>query len=438
MNSLEHSAKKTGTRCQICTGCGRCADVQPGRQAVAEDGGEGSGGCAGGRLMRVLTADRLGGEKIPLQSAGGERLVTADIGTTTIALQLYAPDGTVAAEYVCVNPQVKYGADVLSRIQAAENAESRAQMRRLVTGELQAALDGFARSLEAGERMRMVLAGNTTMIYLLLGHDPAELGRAPFHASRLEAVQTEIAGVLCSVFPGQSAFVGGDITAGIYACGMHERKEPTLLIDLGTNGEMALGSRERVIACATAAGPAFEGGVNRGVWGADMVSILAALLERGVMDETGLLADAYFDRGIRIHDVLVTQESIRAVQLAKAAVVSGIRILAREYGLGENGLDRIGKVVLAGGFGYYLRPEDAAAVGLLPAELAGKAAAGGNTALLGCLRAGRELLGTGEAGAVFENMRAGGPWNLRVINLAGHPDFEKWYIDEMNFPEAEK
>lgn len=406
--------KTAGMRCNICTGCGRCA------------------GMAGQiKELHVLREDLLHGSK-PLTAADGERLVTADIGTTTIALRLYGCDGTVSAEYYRMNPQIKYGADVLSRIQAAERAEQREDMRRMALEEIEAALRSFERCLEPGEHMRMVLAGNTAMIYLLMGYDAGELGRTPFRASRLGAVQTGIGGVPCSIFPGQSAFVGGDITAGIYACGMHESEELTLLVDLGTNGEMVLGNRAGMLACATAAGPAFEGGVNRGVWGADMAGILARLLREGIVDGTGLLADSFFDGGVRIHDVCVTQASIRAVQLAKAAIAAGVRILAREYGLEE--FSGIGRVVLAGGFGYHLRPEDAAAIGLLPPELAAKAVAGGNTALSGCLRAGRALLETEiESEALFAGMSAGGPWNLRTLNLAEHPDFEKWYIEAMDF-----
>jgi uncharacterized 2Fe-2S/4Fe-4S cluster protein (DUF4445 family) len=310
----------------------------------------------------------------PIESARGERLVTADIGTTTIALQLYGSDGKVAADFACVNPQVRFGADVLSRIQAAQDSAAAEAMRREVTEKLEEALGGFQEHLQPGETMHMVLAANTTMVYLLLGYDPAELGRAPFHASRLETVETVIGGVTCDIFPGLSAFVGGDIAAGMYACGMGERQELTLLIDLGTNGEMVLGNSTRRIACAASAGPAFEGGVNRGVWGADMVHLLARLRREGIMDETGLLADEYFDEGVRIGDVCVTQESIRAIQLAKGAIGAGIQILMQEYGIAEE-WDRIDRVILAGGFGYYLHPEDAAVIGLLPQELVNRTAA---------------------------------------------------------------
>lgn len=404
-----------GTRCQVCTGCGRCI----------------------GKDLRVVMTSEMAAKaagtskavKKPLHSSCGERLVTADIGTTTIALQLYDENGHVTTDYACVNPQVRFGTDVISRIRAAQQPENREQMRSEVRAKLVEALECFHSYLGSEETMRMVLAGNTTMIYLLMGFDSEELGSAPFTATHLEGLEIEIetryGTVPCTIFPGLSAFVGGDIVSGMYACGMHEQEEITLLVDLGTNGEMVLGNRHRRIACATAAGPAFEGGVNRGVWGADMVHLLARLRQEDIVDETGLLEDAYFDEGVLIGDVRVTQEAIRAIQLAKGAIRAGIDILMKEYGLKDG--ERIARVVLAGGFGYYLNPEDAARIGLLPDTLARKAIAGGNTALAGALRLGRELLARKVSGADFADI--GG---TEIINLAKHPDFEKLYLEHMN------
>lgn len=442
---------RIGTRCEICIGCGRC---------LADEATQ--------KKMHVLMteSEKTATPFVYTEETRGMRLVTADIGTTTIAMQLYAVDGRVAAQYSCVNPQVRYGADVLSRIQAVRKADSSTaseadggtasgaaqspyknaaeSMRNMVVGKLEEGLEKFKETLCAEETLFMVLAGNTTMIYLLMGFDPDELGHAPFSASHLEAQEMEIAGVKTLVFPGLSAFVGGDIMAGIYACGLKERSEVTLLIDLGTNGEMVLGNRERQIACATAAGPAFEGGVNRGIWGADMIHLLAGLRRENLMDETGLLADPYFDNGILIGDVHVTQESIRAVQLAKGAIGAGIRILMKEYGLAHGHMERdsdgektedftgIGKVILAGGFGYYLQPADAAYIGLLPEGLADKTVSGGNTALAGALRLGRIILEEGgwNAGRMKALLR---PEETQVLNLAEHPDFERLYLEHMEF-----
>lgn len=424
-----------GLRCRVCMGCGLCPGVTGDRPVAAE-------GSGGPEVLQVLTDSPFAGKSRRV-SEGNERLVTADLGTTTVAMLLYGPGGTVADRYVALNPQTDYGADVISRIRAAEDAGQAGDMRRKILEVLKQGLERFRKRLAPGESLRLVLAANTTMTYLLMGWDTSELGRAPFCASRLSGAEADIAGVPCFVFPGISAFVGGDIVAGMYACGMGDRDGITLLIDLGTNGEIVLGDRTKRIACATAAGPAFEGGVNRGVWGADMVSRLAALRRTGLLDETGLLADAYFESGVRVGNVRVTQSAVRAVQLAKGAIAAGIEVLLERYGIKAEQVD---KVVLAGGFGYYLRPEDAAEIGLLGQKLAGKAMAGGNTALSGALRAGGKLLtaqvdgmhaaeegdegsiGTEEVNEELQKLISG----TEVLNLAGEPDFEKRYIEAIN------
>lgn len=401
-----------GLRCHVCMGCGRCPGVTP-------------AGSAAGQL-HVLTESWGGKDPVPMPPGGG-RLAVADIGTTTVAMLLYGTDGVVEDRYVSVNPQVKYGADVISRIRAAENGECAAEMSRMVRGELEKGLVRFRGRLSKDEGLRLVVAANTTMIYLLMGWDAAELGRAPFRASRLGISETEIAGGSCYLLPGMSAFVGGDITAGIYACGMAEADEISLLIDLGTNGELALGNRERRLACATAAGPAFEGGVNRGIWGSDMISLLATLRRKGLLDGTGLLAEEYFETGVRIGNICVTQEAVRCVQMAKAAIAAGIGILLDQYGIG---MEQVGSVVLAGGFGYYLNPADAAEIGLLPAELAKRTVAGGNTALAGALRAGRILLqpqGEESLRRCLENIISG----TRCLNLGEETEFGERYLCAM-------
>lgn len=397
---------KKGLRCQVCTGCGRCR----------EDGLKGISFV----LQNALTEEHLSGlcGHVP-----GKRLVTVDIGTTTVAMQLHGRDGSVEDYLAEVNPQVSYGADVLSRIQAAARAESAQDMQRQVLEVLQQGFEQFKKVLSEGESLFAVIAANTTMTYLLLGYDTGELGQAPFCATYLEAVSKEIGGVDCLICPGLSAFVGGDIVAGLFACDMFTSKELTLLIDLGTNGEMVLGNCDRMIACATAAGPAFEGGVNRGVWGADMVRILAALRQEGIVDETGLLCDTYFESGIRAGDVLVTQESIRAIQLAKGAISAGIRILVQEYGIT---MEDIHRVVLAGGFGYFLDVDAAATIRLLPDSLKAKTISGGNTALAGALKIGSGYLQQG-----MNCLNRLDRNRIEVLNLAQVPSFEEWYLEGM-------
>lgn len=406
---------RKGVRCRICTGCGLCPGIAPGQP--------GTGGKEGG-TMQVLT-DSAFTQNLAAAFKGKVRLVTADLGTTTVAMLLYGTDGTAEDRHLAVNPQTVYGADVISRIRAGEDRDKAEDMRRMILQVLERGLERFRKRLSGQESLQMVLTANTVMTYLLMGWDTSELGRAPFRASRLDGGEIKIGGVPCFVFPGVSAFVGGDITAGMYACGMGEREEIMLLIDLGTNGEIVLGNRARRIACAAAAGPAFEGGANRGVWGADMISRIAALRREGLLDETGLLAESCFESGVRVGNVSVTQEAVRAVQLAKGAIAAGIETLLERYGITAEQVDR---VVLAGGFGYYLNPEDAALIGLLRPELARKAEAGGNTALSGALKAGVKLIcGAAASTEELQKLIRG----TEALNLAEEADFAERYVRAM-------
>lgn len=421
-----------GVRCQICTGCGLCPGVIP---RVDEGGLKILSGEESGLLSEGYEEYGASGEE-----QSGYRLIAADIGTTTIAMELYHKDGRTADRYVTVNPQVKFGRDVLSRISASKEEEKKRELQEGVRSALAQGVKRFLKCLEEGEKPFLVIAANTTMSYLLMGWDCEELGRAPFLAKHLTGAEFELhlerfavkareteelreGWVSCLLLPGISAFVGGDIFAGIHACRMTRREELTLFIDLGTNGEIALGNQDKCLATATAAGPAFEGGASLGVWGADLVHCLAVLLEEGILDETGLLRAPYFDTGIRIGNVKITQESVRSLQLAKAAIAAGISILAKEYG---KPLEQIRRVILAGGFGYYLHPEDAVRIGMLPGELLDRTVAGGNTALLGAGMIGRSLLSGGDP---YEKNASG----IETINLAMHPDFANRYVEAMDF-----
>lgn len=351
-------------KCEICAGCGRCGNT--------------------GVALHVITESFLKPELLSAgETAGKGSFVLADIGTTTIAMELYEESGRKLDQYVCPNPQRLFGADVISRIQAAENEMNARQMRAQVKNTLEEGLKQFAEKEKAIEKM--YIAGNTTMLYLLCGHDVKSLGYAPFRADFLESEELVFGKIKAVTLPGLSAFVGGDMVAGILACGIHRHREISLLIDLGTNGEMVLGNCRKLIACSTAAGPAFEGMLQAQgtpVWGADIVEYAAQLLEKGVADETGLLAEPYFTKGVTIGGVLITQEHIRSLQTAKAAIAAGVLALVQEYGLSSPA--DIDKVYLAGGFGYYLKEEAALAIGLLPEGLRGKIQAVGNSALAGC------------------------------------------------------
>lgn len=349
-------------KCVVCIGCGRCGEYP--------------------RNLQVITDSFLKSELLSVESTDKGSFVIADIGTTTIAMEAVDAQGKKLADYVQPNPQRVFGRDVISRIQAAEEPLVAKQMQRLVKQVLFQGLEEFQKK---GIDIRNVyVAGNTTMLYLLLGYETGELGYAPFRASRLERAETSLGEWNAVCLPGLSAFVGADIAAGVLATGMAEKESVSLLIDLGTNGEMVLGNREKMIACATAAGPAFEGMLEDGrqaLWGADLVKAVAELLDKGILDETGLLAEPYFKEGVTVAGVQITQEHVRNLQTAKAAFAAGVEILAEAYGIA---VEDIEEVYLAGGFGYFLEEESAIRIGLLPKALKGNVRAVGNIALAGC------------------------------------------------------
>lgn len=435
-------------------------------------------------------------------------MIAVDLGTTTIAMQLrnLATDG-VEDTYCEKNPQSIYGTDVLARIEASCNGK-KAELQKLICEALLRGILQFTAYLrrtqdgeKAGSREQeeaeacilcMCVAGNTAMQHLLLGYDVEGLGKAPFvptekglqkwfaaklfpelYGARREKAALglkESRDFPVYIAPCISAFVGGDIVAGLCALqmipvfsGQKEeeqengqkgavnlgRKEPTtaaLLIDLGTNGEMAITDGRRMIATATAAGPAFEG---RGdLIGTDRIALTAALLRRGILDETGLMAEPYFEEGVPIelgekgeaegktrqieekknqkNKCYFRKEDVRALQMAKAAVRAGVEILWEE--MGQPAIER---VYLAGGFGYYLDVEAAIKIGLLPACMRGRVQAVGNTSLAGAYELGCALSRGEISGELLEKELS----HIESINLAGESAFEGLYLKYMNLEE---
>ncbi len=419
-------AENAKRECDICVGCGRCglpaedslcvvtesflkSDIKQRNNFAQGDG--------------VVAVDKDSGLVADETMQEGD-FVVVDIGTTTIAMELYSAMGEKMAEYVCPNPQRIFGADVISRIQAAENPMNSRQMQALVKNALEVGLEKFATKAECINKMYVV--GNTTMLYLLLGYDTTPLGCAPFQADYLQGELLQVGGVEAVTLPGLSAFVGADILAGVLVCEMYEKEEISLLIDLGTNGEMVLGNRNKMLACSTAAGPVFDGLCNKDgkvVWGADVIALVARLLEDGLVDETGLLVEPYFDKGIDIGGVHITQDVIRRLQTAKAAIVAGIECMAKEYGIGD--LKQIKKVYLAGGLGYFLKEEAAIQIGLLPAQFRGRVLSVGNSALAG----GCDYHYLENCEEVTEKILQ----RTTVMNLAQWKDFGERFIQNMDF-----
>lgn len=370
---------------------------------------------------KILTVSHMA----PLQETAREKTgwcAVVDLGTTTIAMQARnLADGEVLATQTAMNPQRRFGSDVVSRMDAALSGHAK-ELRRCVQTVLEEGVQKLARQAGPDGLQGIYVAGNTVMAHLLAGLPVDGLSRYPFCPETLSEQRIQIDGHTAFLLPGISAFVGADLLAGVLACGMQRREEISLLIDLGTNGEMVLGNREKLLCTATAAGPAFEGRSDSAAFGTDLIAGIAELLQQGRVDRTGLLGDAWFETGALCREgkIRITQEDIRAVQMAKAAVYAGICVLLREYGIG---LSEISAVWLAGGFGYALDADSAAQIGLFPRELTGRVRAVGNTSLEGAYCYGRGQ--KDQADAVRRISRA--------VNLAQDPAFEPLYLEHLNF-----
>ena len=433
----------------------------------------------GAGTQRILAEDRLSGCDAAFPAdREADYLAAFDVGTTTVVC--YLLEGKTGRELACasmVNPQRSYGADVVSRIQRALRGDLEALTGAIRTGMCALLREACAAAGAAQERIGAVsVVGNPCMQQLLLGISPQNLASPPFPpvlTRRSVRSAGEIlpgcGGALLTV-PDISGYVGADTVACVLATGMYRREEVTLLVDIGTNGEMVLGGRPRLLACSTAAGPALEGaGIRcgmrgeagaidhvwtedgvlrwstighaaaRGICGSGLIDAVAVLLEWGHLDRRGRLLTASstpLSGHIRpgadgraafflTPEVFLCQEDIRAVQLAKGAIASGIELLAQALGVGLGG---IGSVILAGAFGSLIRPESACRIGLLPGVLAGKITAAGNAA-----GAGAKLIARSEAAFQKAEELAR---TVEPMELAEMPSFRRSFARNLCFDES--
>jgi uncharacterized 2Fe-2S/4Fe-4S cluster protein (DUF4445 family) len=355
--------------------------------------------------------------------------IAVDIGTTTVVL--WGTFGNRECRRSFTNPQRCFGADVMSRIESAQRGHGE-EMRKQIRKALEEEIAFLAGELAPGENSaRIVIAANETMIHLLCGWDCEGLGKAPFVPFSLDLQRqqwditlSEGKELACEIdiLPGLSAFIGGDIVSGIYACRVWEQKIPALLLDLGTNGEMALFANGRIYTASAAAGPAFEGSaLAMKIHGAGIVKEISRLLITGQMDETGLLVQPKIALS---EDAVITQDDVREIQMAKAAIYAGIRILLAKAKLDEDAVDI---VYLAGGMGYYINPSEAAAIGLLPEAFVTKTKAVGNLSLIGAHRFLME-----DFNIVTEELEQIRQKTTEIV-LANEPEFMGLYIRYMNF-----
>lgn len=363
-----------------------------------------------------------------------EPAAAVDIGTTTIVMKLFYKGKVYETGFV--NPQRVFGADVMSRIQAANDGalwKLQALLREKLYQELEILMKRCGADIAESWQVNMVISANTTMQHIYRGFSCEGLGRAPFSPVTLELERANGSNdhVQEIFLPGISAYVGADIVSGIYALELLEEEKPVLLLDLGTNGEMALGCKKKLLVASTAAGPAFEGSeLAMNIHASGIMRILHELIRERKIDKNGTLVDPYFEHGypVQKQDLRITQEDIREIQMAKGAIRAGIEMLLGAYGIAPQEVE---KVYLAGGMGYYLEPEDAAAIGLLPYEFLQKKKiqSVGNTSLRGAVR----FLQEEEAQAAKQLQRI--KEMAKEITLANTARFQKLYMKYMNFEE---
>lgn len=387
--------------------------------------------------------------------------LAVDIGTTTIAAALAEKEtGAVLATAGCGNSQRIFGQDVLSRIKASV-AGTGEKLKTLIRQDILNLLEEIQKKQKDIVIEHIYIAGNTTMEHLYMGDSCEGLGKAPFTPVSLAERKDSLSNIPVTLLPGISAFVGADIAAGMLACGMDEEERPSLLLDLGTNGEMVLALEDKMIATSAPAGPALEGGniscgvasvtgaISKvrvigertiigtignapatGICGTGVLELVAGLYENHIIDASGQMKEKYREEGFplaRMKDgkqITFTQQDIREVQLAKAAIHSGIELLLEHAGIS---MGEIKKVYLAGGFGVYLDVHIAAGIGLLPAELEKCTKAVGNTSLQGCIAYGSSEENRSRTEEMIKKCES--------INLAEQADFEERYVANMNFPE---
>lgn len=387
--------------------------------------------------------------------------IAIDLGTTTLVGQLIdLESGQVLAVETALNAQARHGADVMSRIEFAMADSGQRILEELIREQIaQLALE-LLEHVPGRELSRMVIVGNTVMHHLFSGITVEPLSHFPFEpqTSALQSFEARQLGWKLTgdpaiyFLPCLGGFVGSDILAGIIAARLQQSDSLVALLDLGTNGEIVVGNRERLLCASTAAGPAFEGarismgmraatgavsevhiegdGVRchvlghsqpRGVCGSGLVDAVAAGLELGWLKPTGRLCDR--TELVLAPPVTLNQRDIRELQLAKGAIAAGLSILLQQWGAG---LEQVERVYVAGAFGNYINYHSARRIGLLKFPIE-KVVAAGNTALLG---AKIGLFVTDPKSLTYPEVLS----KTTHLSLHEHPVFHDTYVEEMSFP----
>jgi uncharacterized 2Fe-2S/4Fe-4S cluster protein (DUF4445 family) len=399
--------------------------------------------------------------------------IAIDLGTTTIVAQLLDLEtGNVLAVRTALNQQARHGADIMSRIEFAVADRCQAVLQQIVRDQLGQMVQGLLE--DAGRPQTgtsatpggdpnlesIVIVGNTVMHHLFCGINLEPLSRFPFepHTPGLHSFSTDnlnwpwAGDATIHFLPCLGGFVGSDILAGILATRLHEADSLSALVDLGTNGEIVVGNRDKLLCASTAAGPAFEGArisvgmraatgaisevhadegrfgchvigntTPRGICGSGLVDAIAVGLDLGLVQASGRLSKP--GNLVLADPVALTQTDIREMQLAKGAIAAGLRLLLEQWGAQPPDLSGI---LLAGAFGNYINRTSAKRIGLLDFPLE-KISASGNTALLGAKLA---LFSLPEHPGAYPGVLA----KTRHISLNEDPRFQDVFVEEMGFP----
>lgn len=439
-------------------------------------------------LMQISDRDRVIDVKSGDQSARSFG-VAVDVGTTTIAVQLVSlTTGKIVATRIDYNAQISCGLDVISRIHYARNPKRREELRVRVLGTINNLIRKAAQShgVTPGEISAAAIAGNTTMIHLLLGVNPEYIRLEPYTPTLHEAsnftgdeiginILPESRVFLC---PSVGSYVGGDITAGLLCTRFMEDTDSIhLFMDIGTNGELVVGNRDFLITCACSAGPAFEGGgieqgmraaagaIERveidpktgtaeywtigdarplGVCGSGMISLLANLFRVGWVDQAGKLSRTRKSSAIQFNGrrgqyqvvsadesgtglaITISEVDIENIMRAKAAVYCAIGLLLNHAGVG---IDKVSDIYIAGGFGRFLDLEDAITIGLLPDLPRFKFKYIGNSSLSGAYKV---LISREYRERLFELSR-----RMTYIELNTNPSYMDQYTSALFLPHTD-
>ncbi|MHC6179070.1 ASKHA domain-containing protein [Clostridium sp. JNZ X4-2] len=406
--------------------------------------------------------------------------VAVDIGTTTVVVSILDINtgkeiGTAAA----ANSQRIYGQDVISRIQYVENEENLFQLQELIVNQINNLI------LQAAEKSgispkkiyEVVVAANSTMLHLFLGVKPQSIAVSPYtsvfrkgfevKASSLKLNKISDFGIVY-IMPSVSSYVGADIVSGVIATKISESKTPSLLVDIGTNGEIVFGSKDGMVACSCAAGPALEGmniscgsiaidgavekiKIEKGsidlkvigdtypksICGSGIIDVISQFIKNSIIELNGRFSRKISEEYksslkangekrfslIKDDSVYITQKDIRQVQLAKGAILSAIHVLFKEINIGY---EKVDKVYIAGAFGKHLSLKSIIQIGLMPVEFAEKVVFVGNTSKMGAVKCLLNKEYKAKAELVLDK--------TKYFELSVYKGYDRLFMEDMAFP----